>query len=805
MLQSQIPVAVAAGICCYLKENEESFHADVSHDNDLNVLGESSSDLIDCDELIDTLIEKYLTGCVFNNIDIKNKFSKYLKYKLGDRGLILLHSCKENDQFSNDLFQEFRNMVPSLQRTHANYREFSKLFSIFVKILYKRRKERVLKWITLNINGIYGSYNNKNKKSSLMFDSDSEEDEEEIGRPTDMMIDSDAEYSMDSKHNSGDTDDENEKSDSIDLCYENAMLHLSKLKQDLHPCPQSCSKCKFGCMKYHGADDNIHDCFGDHKCKLECEYCIAKGVSNIQCKKEAGHSDKHDCKHNNHKCNKTCHLSNRGNCQQQCDKTVGHDGDHLCSTKNQHLCNEACQATREILSGGGRKVVECGGKCQEICNSKKNEDNHIHKCKRTTCDHFCTVKCRVFSEGNTHKIGTCNSKCGCGNHFHDKILHGADGDEAKGNCHFESFQDKSSQKYKFHCCDMKHACPEKCANEGVCEWKTSREFSTKMFKNARGQFEYAQWSKPEKIRHWCMKMIPVHKKNHRSSHKCEINATKHGCSARCDACGYNCRLSDNHAGLHKAAHGNMNQAIFVSTDRKGIDLENENIGVIVDKVNNNINEISGINDDSTNTTIESKEMEVKVDDRNNNGSDRNYARMRQYLPGDSGCAEICSFFCQRAGRGHIHVTKCDAHGKNRRQSSLRLQMDGIWNGLFVNDSHCLQKDKNGKIVKRHARDGYYYATNAYRYGSRFDEMTHEEYWKNMGFEDPCHCGKEQKALFSKCNFMCSHPSHKNDDPSYCTLDLWHILATTNQLKGKNKSLINGHLFECKHPDMGVHM
>eukprot|EP00884_Botryococcus_braunii_P007870 jgi/Botrbrau1/17084/Bobra.0611s0002.1 len=148
---------------------------------------------------------------------------------------------------------------------------------------------------------------------------------------------------------------------------------------------------------------------------------------------------------------------------------------------------------------------------------------------------------------------------------------------------------------------------------------------------------------------------------------------------------------------------------------------------------------------------------------------------RKYVQGESGIAETCDSFCNSCGRGHVHVIPCD------KTQCGSLLCDG----------------------RRHACSKYADGTGS---ATEVDELTHEAYWENIDFKDPC--THDQQRLFKKCNAQCGsiiHESQKDasGDPVvvYCSLPLWHEPCQPGVLPhGETAGYIsqNGHFFRCSH-------
>ncbi|KAG9407364.1 hypothetical protein AC1031_002095 [Aphanomyces cochlioides] len=141
---------------------------------------------------------------------------------------------------------------------------------------------------------------------------------------------------------------------------------------------------------------------------------------------------------------------------------------------------------------------------------------------------------------------------------------------------------------------------------------------------------------------------------------------------------------------------------------------------------------------------------------------------RKYTAGEQGVAEMCPFFCSKMGRGHVHFMPC----KHKANTCVYTTSDGR--------KHCNLKLEPNPTMP-------------------MDEVLHETYWKTLGWEDPVTSAVE-KASFKLCPFKCDASDHSEDSPSYCILDAWHDIVDKTDPRGQqaNHSVVQGHLFACKH-------
>lgn len=79
-----------------------------------------------------------------------------------------------------------------------------------------------------------------------------------------------------------------------------------------------------------------------------------------------------------------------------------------------------------------------------------------------------------------------------------------------------------------------------------------------------------------------------------------------------------------------------------------------------------------------------------------------------------------------------------------------------------------------------------------------DELLHEQYWRSLGWDDPCTSSVERE-LFGKCAYRCDAPEH-GDNVSCCVLPAWHdpVTNTNANTSEDGISYAGGHQFECFH-------
>jgi len=136
---------------------------------------------------------------------------------------------------------------------------------------------------------------------------------------------------------------------------------------------------------------------------------------------------------------------------------------------------------------------------------------------------------------------------------------------------------------------------------------------------------------------------------------------------------------------------------------------------------------------------------------------------------DDGAPVMCNFVCSSIGR-HVHIDYCRSNG-NGPCDTAEVQ--------HINDRINPEPEKPK------------------------DAVTHSLYWQRMGFKDPY--TQDEKAVFSKCNAVCSEPEHLapenvHGQPSYCTLPMFHPpQSAKDPADGDGYVSNDGHKFSCTNP------
>eukprot|EP01119_Soliformovum_irregulare_P015879 TRINITY_DN4538_c0_g1_i3.p1 TRINITY_DN4538_c0_g1~~TRINITY_DN4538_c0_g1_i3.p1 ORF type:complete len:2418 (+),score=551.37 TRINITY_DN4538_c0_g1_i3:532-7785(+) len=450
-------------------------------------------------------------------------------------------------------------------------------------------------------------------------------------------------------------------------------------------------------------------------CLLKCDSCY------LGCLRQKHHDlDKgHSCL-GHHKCQLGCTYCLQDGEHHPCGDPMGHDGIHNCGVKS-HTCGKPCAFN---------SYVNCNKTCSltvdhsgdHRCNAK------MHMCGAPCSASKCKGACQINVDKNhtVHKcqevqclhacfFKKCPYSCSTRDHFHGDAAMSQQ--YAQENALPWSEEEATSE----HFCNSDHPCEKLCQEGGVCEVKIElvRERTEETFKGKRSEFKYQAVRQANGDRKTCCHRIQPKHKHHDGPHVHTLDETNvHWCDQRCPSCGYFCEKEYNHSEpLHKTSHGNMRNSYFIS------DSENIDLGE------------------------------------------------RKYVVGESGSAEMCMMFCKTLGRGHIHITPCDA---DKEAECTHAAVDG----------------------RRHQTLKYGPDESTLK-----DELTHEAYWDHIGFEDPS--SAEEKALFSKCPYECALTHEEEKEKSYCQADLWHDPIARSSAPGTTVSK-DGHLYNCAHKSGKYH-
>ncbi|EEY54218.1 uncharacterized protein PITG_07817 [Phytophthora infestans T30-4] len=147
---------------------------------------------------------------------------------------------------------------------------------------------------------------------------------------------------------------------------------------------------------------------------------------------------------------------------------------------------------------------------------------------------------------------------------------------------------------------------------------------------------------------------------------------------------------------------------------------------------------------------------------------------RKYKAGEMGIAEMCNLYCSKMGREHVHYLDCEQGSK----------ANCVYSGSSADQRRHCTRALEPKPEKE------------------TDEVLHEQFWKTLGWEDPC-TSKMELELFGKCGYKCDAPEH-DEKPSFCVLPAWHT-PESKPTGFDGFTYVSGHKFKCSHAASGGKM
>eukprot|EP01084_Bolivina_argentea_P129404 228556_1 len=460
-------------------------------------------------------------------------------------------------------------------------------------------------------------------------------------------------------------------------------------------------------------------------CGWKCKSCY---YSCLLAKNHEDYDDwpnDHHCRQKDHSCKEKCFYCLEEGVQRDCISECGHYAEHNCGAAT-HTCGKECP----LIDFDG-----CGKKCTLECGHDEDEKNKT-ECKCSAAFHRCPEKCALYpqckfncrelhSAAKDHQHICAALQCPytckvqCWNSTLGKAV--TCGRPCSGNHDHQLKMKKHECKDEDHTCDEEHFCPELCQLKGNCQVFVERiiEEKKQVFVTGAGsKIEYESYANANGKQLACCTKIPIGKMRHDGDvHICARNKSSHTCTEKCGSCNYFCDKKYGHGDEHDCAHGNMRNTIFYATE-----------------------EVVNIGDGRT------------------------------YKVRDQGVAEMCNLFCERLGRGHIHLEYCRT-GENKDKC---MPEEGI--------RHESKQYMPDPMVAK-------------------DEIKHGKFWSRRGWKDPCQESYLDK--FELCDFVCQHPSHKEkeaktneeDETKFCTDMLWHKPCKT----------VTKHQFKCSHPFSNAHV
>lgn len=481
------------------------------------------------------------------------------------------------------------------------------------------------------------------------------------------------------------------------------------------------------------------------RCQSQCGSC------RLGCMKSAMHpallGAGHDCGTSHH-CQRLCQfcLANGvvGDAQAPtCAKEAGHSGSCECRYGD-HTCGAEC-----CLS----KSPNCGRRCERRVD---HEGEHrcgvaAHACGEPCSLEACAGRCilNVQAPHSAHKcvetactqkcvIPDCSEHCSAMDHFHGHpdVARAFAAENNMGVPVSLAEADEAA----VHMCGKAHACPHLCSEAGICRVDVFLKQSSKEFAGVRSKFRYT-YQEMNGSRKKCGYVLAPKQQMHPGEHSCVVKDEDEDGDAVMES-------SDNPGAPASAASRSRDTTIHYC------DVRYPCCSYYCNKAHGHAGVHSTSHGNMRNTIFVGETGNTDID-----------IAERKYQAGEAGEA-MCNLFCSKMGRGHVHYLQCE------QNDGKKCVFSG---GATDQRRHCWRTLEPAP-------------------GCEMDELLHDQFWRTLGWEDPC-ASSAERELFRKCEFQCDAPDHR-DDASFCVLPAWH--APVSKLSDDAYSCVAGHQFECSH-------
>ncbi|TYZ65829.1 hypothetical protein PybrP1_001556 [[Pythium] brassicae (nom. inval.)] len=443
-----------------------------------------------------------------------------------------------------------------------------------------------------------------------------------------------------------------------------------------------------------------------------------------------------------HKLNKPLEGMDLASNLMVCSKPAGHAGKCQCADGD-HSCGEECCLIR---------AANCGQRCVQLV---KHDGMHycsvpVHRCgmpcMATNCSGTCILS--IASPHTAHKceqttcaekclMDGCSHLCGHSDHFHGQselaAAYSVENPSGKG----EEVFDAESQAPTTHMCANVHACQAMCSEKGNCCVEGSHDEPSNTSDGAHSSFKYASQDM-NGFRNKCAVVLAPGQQTHAGAHTCVPTAGVRRSSVNDGAT--DDVLSDDEE--KQSAEETTTRALHYCEARCPC------CSYFCIKTLGH----SGMHTTSHGSM------------RDTNGI---YLEERKFNADESGSVETCNLYCSRMGRGHVHYLECE-------------QQDAS-TCVYVGDTTDQRRHCTRVLEPKPARE--------------MDEVLHEQFWKTLGWEDPC-ASQDEREDFGKCAYRCDASDH-TDKASFCVLPAWHK-PELKPAQEDGLSYISGHKFECSH-------
>ncbi|TYZ66177.1 hypothetical protein PybrP1_010441, partial [[Pythium] brassicae (nom. inval.)] len=447
----------------------------------------------------------------------------------------------------------------------------------------------------------------------------------------------------------------------------------------------------------------------------------------------------------------------------QCSKPAGHAGKCECADGD-HTCGEECCLIR---------AANCGQRCVQLV---KHDGMHhcsvpVHRCgmpcMATNCSGACILsiasphtahKCEQTTCAEKCSMDGCSHLCGHSDHFHGQtelaVAYSVENPSGKGADVF----DAESQTPTIHMCTNAHDCQAMCSEKGNCCVEVFHKESSRTFDGARGKFKYT-FQEMNGFRKKCAVVLAPGQQTHAGAHTCVPTAAERRFSvdgAADDDSGDDVRAMDDDVDEDDVMSDEEEKQSAEETTRvlHYCEARCPCCSYFCKKAYGHFGMHATSHGNMRNTYFLADTDDIDIEER-------------KYKAGESGGAEMCNLYCSKMGRGHVHYLECE----QQRASAC----------VYVGDTTDQRRHCTRGLEPKPARE--------------MDEVLHEQFWKTLGWEDPC-ASQDEREQFGKCAFKCDAQEH-NEKKSFCVLPAWHK-PDLKPAQQDGFSYISGHKFECSH-------
>ncbi|XP_065176636.1 uncharacterized protein LOC135806388 [Sycon ciliatum] len=568
--------------------------------------------------------------------------------------------------------------------------------------------------------------------------------------------------------------------------------------------------------------------------RLKCDHEVQKGKTS--------HGDIHRCNKAKHSCSATCPF-----CTYYCVRSSsGHTGPHQFQAHGQAKLS----STMYLYDGSGQKhtSVPEGTTCTDVCGQLKTSQHHYHGIPMDDYNQFLTQNsdaepimvqrkrdsgkmyhvnhstfCRVYDyprlEGST--FDQCPATCPrCQDEnvmvpCTKPLLHSTTGPHNKERtgvsihtgsgggwhhfpCVHHTCKEHCSHKTEHHTC--KKTCAQKLQHDGECSCNQPHPCGAKCFVNS---YCHGTCSLP-------------HDHDHDEQHHC--GGSK--CPRPCSHCAGKCATDDHfHGAQGTALHDCASGKHVCSESRLPTNQES-----LCEGGSGNC-EVSD-SDDIRRRAVNGEEIDPKrlpCQQLIPTGQTSHHGA-HSHSPLTSNPEHFCTARCPMCGESCTRTVHsiASAHSVNHKsvihvsQLSKHVSKRPLWyvrdkagdpakhtDGTYPTCEQLCRDMGSGHLHTKECAEtaaecfqevGKVHHPVQHSSAKAYDGFSHEQFWKRIGFEDPC--SSEEIKDFHRCATLCGHSDHASAGPRCLGIQLHQDMQKKENADAKRE--FGGHLFDCQH-------